>query len=310
MGFYCPDPETILPCPAGRYCPYKTSEPSIECKNCKEGATELTQDSYGYIVLGMVGLVVIIYIVFTLLERHNESLAHKIHELEKRMLKRAHSSRRFTTGNFQSQQKQMLEKLRPKLELIGRRLSKLEETGVSGDAIGSSSKHGDAIGSFSRHEKRPLHHGIEIVGDVIKFDARRVFDILDADCSGDVTFNELNVILGLNDLELKEFIRRMNEMAGSESNNSLLVTRPVFVKYFLQVLTETTNLTISFEEAEALFDEMAEDAKDGWKSHIWVNEVNMSRFYSSSMSEFLSDSQIYDLIKVRTTKLNHRHNTS
>jgi hypothetical protein len=253
----------------------------------------------------MAMLLVVIYIGFTLLERHNKGLAHKIHELEKRMLKKAHSNRRFTTGNFQTQQKQMLEKLRPKIELISRRLSKFEESAMLGEPLRSSSRHGgDAIGSSSKHGKRTTQMGIDIVGDSIKFDARRVFDILDTDCSGEVTYNQLNVILGLNDLELKEFIRRLNEMAGSESNNSLFVTRPVFVKYFLQVLTETTNLTISFEEAEALFDEMAEDTKDGWKSQIWVNEVNMSKFYSSSMSEFLSDSQIYDLIKVSTTNLN------
>jgi hypothetical protein len=290
QGSYCPDPETMRPCPAGRFCPYKTAVPAIECKKCKVGATEMTQDPYGYIVLGIAMLFVVVYIGFTLLERHNNGLAHKLHELEKRMLKTANSNRRFTTGNFQSQQKQMLEKLRPKLELISRRLSKLEEMSI----------FGDSLGSFSRHGKKLSHNGVEIDGDAIKFDARRVFDILDTDSSGDVTYKELNAILGLNDLELKDFIRRMNEMAGTESNNSSLVTRPVFVKYFLQVLTETSNLTISFEEAEALFDEMAEDAKDGWKSQIWVNEVNMNRFYSSSMSEFLSDSQIFDLIKVRT----------
>ena len=123
----------------------------------------------------------------------------------------------------------------------------------------------------------------------MEFDARHVFDTLDADESREVSFEELNRILGFNELELSEFVRRMNELAG----NSLeleSVTRPVFVKYFLQVLQDTSNLTVSFEEAEDLFLEMSE-GKD---------EVHMSKFYISSMSEFLSDIQILDLIKVRS----------
>lgn len=281
VGSYCPDPETLLPCPAGFYCPYKTSHPAIECQKCDEGATTLTQDPYGWIVLGIVISFVVLYIGFTLLQQHNNGLAHRLQELEKRVLASAHSNIRFSSLYYQSQKKNMLEKLRPKLELVSRRLFKLEEMNSANDSVGSATRHGRKT------------NGVEIGGEVIKFDARRVFDLLDADASGDVTFKELNVILGLNDLELKEFIRRMNEMAGSQSNNTS-VTRPVFVKYFLQVLTETTHLTISFEEAEALFDEMAGGAKDKP-----ANEINMNKFYASSMSEFLSESQIFDLIKVR-----------
>jgi len=86
-------------------------------------------------------------------------------------------------------------------------------------------------------------------------------------------------------------------MPDSSSNNATAsamhnthVTRPVFAKYFLQVLTETSNLTISYEESNAMFDELA----CGNKS---LNEINMNNFYTSSMSEFLSDSQILQLIK-------------
>jgi Ca2+-binding EF-hand superfamily protein len=186
---------------------------------------------------------------------------------------------------YSHEQKQILEKLRPKLELISRRLSRLEKN----RSFGSPPKYGGSTASSSKTKA----NGLEFVGHDIKFDARRVFDILDSDASGDVSFEELNVILGLNEVELKEFIRRMNEMSGS-STNSDSVTRPVFVKYFLQVLLETSKLTISFEEAEALFDEMAGSTEDKP-----VDEINMNKFYTSSMSDFLSDSQIFELIRVR-----------
>jgi Ca2+-binding EF-hand superfamily protein len=119
-----------------------------------------------------------------------------------------------------------------------------------------------------------------------------VFDALDVDSSGHVSFEELNVILALNDLELSEFVRRMNELAGYKKHRES-ATRPVFVKYFLQLLKETSNLTVSFKEAEELFDEMADNGK------VKLDEVHMSNFYNSSMSDFLSDIQICDLIKVR-----------
>jgi Ca2+-binding EF-hand superfamily protein len=124
----------------------------------------------------------------------------------------------------------------------------------------------------------------------LEFDARRVFDVLDADASGDVTYEELNVILGLNELELAEFVRSMNKLAGDKNPCLVSIARPVFVKYFLQVLEYTNNLTVTFKEAKSFFEEMAGPGKD---------EMHMTKFYSSTMSNSLSDVQILVLIKVR-----------
>jgi hypothetical protein len=385
-GMYCPDPQTMLPCPAGFYCPFKTSVPTIRCRKCAEGAIELTQDAYGYVILSIILFFIFIYIAWGLLQRYNKRLADRIQYFEKRIIASKFNGKTRKAQNME--QKQMLEKLRPKLELIARRLSRLEKSNPTSkrkeppspgllrrnhnaatrgharkNSWGSSSGHtrknswgssstgqiakghvrknswgssstvpvkkgharknsggssstdpvkkgharkNSGGSSSSGHVRRnswgasPAHvrthsnsgNGLEFIGEDIRFDARRVFDILDVDCSGDVTFEELNVILGFNEAEMKEFIRRMNEMAGTTSNNDS-VTRPVFVKYFLQALLETSNLTISYEEAEALFDEMA-----GGTSDKPVKEINMQKFYSSSMSDFLSDTQIYELIRV------------
>ena len=75
---------------------------------------------------------------------------------------------------------------------------------------------------------------------------------------GEMSYPELNKILALNDLELGEFKRRMNELAGYDASKDT-VSRTKFCKYFLQVLKETSNLTVSYEEAGMLFDEMASD---------------------------------------------------
>lgn len=272
-GSYCPDPETMFPCPAGYYCPYKTQYPTIDCPQCKEGATQRTQDMYGYIVLAIIVALVVVYIGWGLLQRYNTKLADRVHDLEKRF--NVKKIQQKGIKNQEQQQKQVLEKLRPKLELIGLRLAKKE--------------------GVKRHDSRSS--GIEFHGEDIKFDAKRLFDVLDADGSGDVTFDELNIILGLSEVELQEFIRRMNEMADMADNAS--VTRPVFAKYFLQALTDSSNLSISYEEAESIFDEMASIAGGGDKK---LNEIDMKKFYTSSMSDFLSDSEIFELIKVRYIK--------
>jgi hypothetical protein len=232
-GSYCPNPETILPCPAGYYCPFKTQEPSIRCRRCPEESLELVKDLYGWIVLCVIAVLAAAYIGWGLLNQYNKRLSEHISKLEKRVLNRmSHLSNRISSGSstHRDQEKRDLEKLRPKLEVINFRLAKIEE---------------DQSSSSVKVKRGEIH-----------FDALQLFDVLDADGSGDLTFDELNAILGLNEVELREFVRRMNEMADSESTRAS-VTRPVFAKYFLQALTDISNLTISYEEAEAMFDELA-----------------------------------------------------
>mmetsp|Transcript_17412 Transcript_17412/g.40037 ORF Transcript_17412/g.40037 Transcript_17412/m.40037 type:complete len:1463 (+) Transcript_17412:134-4522(+) len=282
-GSYCPNPETKLPCPAGFYCPYKTQTPFIRCERCKEGALELEQDTYGWIVLLMIAIMVVIYIAWGLLNRYNKRVADHVGELEKRINYRL-------IGRISSKRENELnlEHLRPKLELIGYRLAKLEEShSLAAEGRASGSSKGSA--SFK---------GLDFDGKKIKFDAIRVFDVLDSDGSGDLTFDELNVILGLSKKELNEFIRRMNELATGAPSGKVSVTRPVFAKYFLQALTDTGRMTVSYEEAEMVFNEMT-------KGNTSLKQVQMTEFYSSSMSEFLSDSQILKLIKdFKAVKMN------
>ncbi len=268
-GSYCPDPETILPCPEGYYCPFKTQEPTILCERCKEGSLHLEQDTYGWIVLIIIAVLSAAYIGWTVLNRYNKRLAEHVISLERRV------QSRITGGSLRisHHRKRDLEKLRPKLELISYRLAKMEN---------------DQKSPSSRSIRTSVSTGLKVDSNQIQFDAIKLFDVLDADRSGDLTFDELNLILGLSELEMEEFIRRMNEVAGS-SVTKLSVTRPVFAKYFLQVLTDTVNLHVSYEEAEAMFDELAGGVKS-------MNEIHLNDFYASSVSNFLSDIQILQLI--------------
>ena len=269
-GSYCPNPETMLLCPAGYYCPFKTQHPTIRCRRCQEGSLQLEFDLYGWIVLIIIAALSVAYIGWTISNRYNKRLANHINDLERRVQKRITGASQRVTMH----KKRELEKLRPKFELISYRLAKMENNQPSRRSIDSR----ESVSS----------KGLKVESDQIEFDANRLFDVLDTDSSDDLTYDQLNAILGLSGLELQEFVRRMNEMAGL-SESMLSVTRQVFAKYFLQVLTETCNFNISYEEAEAMFDELT----DGVES---LNEVHFNSFYASSMSDFLSDRQIFQLI--------------
>jgi polyhydroxyalkanoate synthesis regulator phasin len=300
VGMYCPTPEEKFPCPAGFFCPHKTETPDIICHQCGEGATKLERDNFGYIALTILAAMAVVYFVYNVIKRCNKDFINRLHDLEQRVSfnrLQGYEHRSIDLKNNRSgsllemmskkKKQQELKKIRHKVELINRRLAALEERGALHKSARTFGAIYNSFGASKSHHSGDLDSGRET-----KFDARRVFDVLDVDSSGHVSFEEFNVILGLNDLELSEFVRRMNELAGYKKHRES-VTRPVFVKYFLQVLKETSNLTVSLEEAEEIFDEMVDNGR------VKLDEVHMSNFYKSSMSDFLSDIQICDLIKVR-----------
>jgi hypothetical protein len=256
QGSYCPTPEEKIPCPAGFFCPHKTAKPELVCKSCGEAATEIVRDPYGYAIISLFFLLCIVAIACVIIRRYNKELITHLYELQQRQ---TDSVKLFI--NRQKRQ-QRVERIAPKLDLISRRLE------------ATAAKEGSGTLSSS------------------KFDARRLFDALNTDGDDVVSFSELNVILELKGVELQEFVRRMNELAGvSEEMKS--VTRSVFVRYFLQVLEETSYITCSAEEAGVLFDEMADNNQKK------MAEIPLNKFFDSSMTNFLSDGQINELIKVK-----------
>ena len=86
----------------------------------------------------------------------------------------------------------------------------------------------------------------------------------------------------------------MNELEG-KSEDDKSVGRKTFCTYFLQVLQDTSYLKISDEEAADLYEEIAQqDSFDGG-----TERLTPEKFYTSSLSRFLSDAQIHELMKVR-----------
>lgn len=259
IGHYCPDPETQIICPAEKFCPYKAAEPWLDCLECGEGATEQSRDLVVVILLALFMLInLIIVVVIRCLTKKTDEAA-KLQSLASRL-----TSSRTPLPSLLRRKKQDLEKMRPKLEIISNRLEK---------ATASSNRSLTLIGKDDR----------------LTFDAQRLFDAIDMDKNGDLEYDELNVILGFDEVELKHFFDKMQNLAGMDTSETS-VTKAIFCKHFLEALDDTLHLKVTPQEAGELYDEI-----------IKANEVEVLKgkmLYASSVSRILSDFQIFQLIKV------------
>jgi hypothetical protein len=106
-------------------------------------------------------------------------------------------------------------------------------------------------------------------------------------CCGFLIFTE--VASRLDRVQLIEFVRRMNNLEGVSPSCSV-VSRRIFLRHFVNVLAESCNFRPTEDEAEDLFDEIA---KQGTNKY---GHVEPDKFYTSSLSNFLSDTQINNLL--------------
>jgi Ca2+-binding EF-hand superfamily protein len=225
------------------------------------------------------------YILYRVVMRYNKDRYAHFMELANR---RINSMRVESLGLSQAynnygpgKRQEQLKRIKPQLDLIAGRLrvvanqDKLDCTGSNDTNHSTSSKKNEPV---RVHPDGP-----------ITFDAKRLFDELDADGDGNLSYTELNAILELNGLQLTEFVRRMNDL-GCVSANCGVVSRRVFLRHFVNVLAETSNFGPTKEEAQQLFDEIA---KQGTNKH---GDIEPAKFYTSSLSSFLSHTQINDLI--------------
>jgi ABC-type multidrug transport system ATPase subunit len=292
VGKYCPTPELVFECPEGKFCPHKTAEPTIDCNQCSVGSVQLERARYGYTLMIVLFVIVFCLFVWRVMKAANKKRYDEFVELANRRV----SSIRLET--YRSQRRNKLEKIKPRLDLIAARLRSSQEIfqaelsrepPVSGSASGSTSLPFTTSKSKSAVE---LH-----MDGTITFDARRLFDKVDTNGDGVLSYKELNLILELDTVALQEFVRRMNEGAGV-SADCKYISRRVFVWHFVDVLAEASNFGPTAAEAAQLFDEIAERGinRNG--------EIEPETFYTSSLSRFLTDSQIHNLlVRLRSRQL-------
>jgi Ca2+-binding EF-hand superfamily protein len=278
LGSYCPTPEAILPCPAGSYCPHKSDQPWITCSRCEEGSLELKRDAFGYVFFSFV--VVVLLLTSCVLKRREYQ--SKVFAKQLELLARQADS--LNVSKRRNVRQEQLERLKPKLDILARRLERRRPPRMARSPASQSTTHSTI------------------------FDTRKLYDLLDNDGNGKISYQELNAVLELNQHELQNFVRRMRELGQMDDdtinndesedyyynhhrNQEDTVSRAVFVKHFIQVLDETSQLSVTPQEAAALWDQM--EADNGSKGY-----VDESMLYTSPIATFLDDRQIYVLIKV------------
>jgi Ca2+-binding EF-hand superfamily protein len=250
------------------------------------------------------------YILYRVVMRYNKDRYAHFMELANR---RINSMRVESLGLSQAynnygpgKRQEQLKRIKPQLDLIAGRLrvvalaknqDKLSSTGSNSNTDTTSTNHSTSSSSSKKNRE-----SVRVQSEgAITFDAKRVFDELDADGNGNLSYTELNAILELNGVQLTEFVRRMNDL-GCVSANCTVVSRRVFCRHFVNVLAETSNFGPTKEEAQQLFDEIA---KQGTNKY---GDVEPAKFYTSSLSTFLSDPQINDLL-VRLRSRQHDRST-
>jgi hypothetical protein len=260
---------------------FQTSTPQIQCSECPEEALEFERAGYGYAVVALLFFFPLIYILVRVIKRYNKDrLAHFVELASRRM----DSMRAKSIGRKKQEQ---LKNIKPQLDLIAGRLKVLANE--QHDQLERKESAGEAKASNSIVRKK-LKESVQVHTDGgITFDASLLFDELDTSRDGILSYTELNQILELDPVQLTEFVRRMNEREGVPPNSSV-VSRRTFVRHFVTVLVESSNFRPSKEEAEDLFDEIAKQGTNRYGA------VEPEKFYTSSLSTFLSDTQINNLL--------------
>lgn len=265
-GFYCPNSTTILPCPRGYFCPHKTAFPDIKCHHCPEAMQTLERQSEGYIIFGLLFGVLVVMVAYIMFKQYNAKAYAHLKELRGRNYDRV-------VGKIQSGKRQeKLKRLEPKLQIIENRLKRSSgkykaDNRISVKALSTQTQDGR-----------------------IKFNARRLFNMMDTDGDGELSIEEINHALELNPLQLREFCRRMNQAAKLPPEN-VTISKDVFIKYFLAVLEQISHFQPSATEADALFDDIMEQYfsdEDG---------IVHESLFSSALADFLDENQIHNLIK-------------
>lgn len=247
---------------------------SYACKSCPEGSLELVPESLGfYLIYAGLGLFVI-YAINVLLVRHRSEQAFKLSMIESRSLD--------PFKKFQREKR--MRRIRPTLETLA---TKMQENGIG------TKKVMENILAIPDTDDPQFHSQA----------LRALFNALDDDDSGTLSYNEFNTLLGMNKVQLQQFVGGMNKRAGLEYESKVL-TRAVFVKNFLPVLEECSHFAPTEEDAVALFDEMAKYEQEN-KDKSYENEndngeaveIRFETFREKDFFNFLSQQQTNDLMK-------------
>mmetsp|Transcript_6704 Transcript_6704/g.9802 ORF Transcript_6704/g.9802 Transcript_6704/m.9802 type:complete len:530 (-) Transcript_6704:13-1602(-) len=276
-GSYCPNATTMVNCSAGYYCPYKSLvEDEFKCDGCGEAATEIKRSNATVVFYIIAPIVLFVFVIYRTFKRWRKE--------ENKEASRLKADRESYNRARRDSLEQKLKNIEPKLREIQVKIESLIEEdpelvkrSASAEIFDSSqSSFNEDIHSRSLQEQSSLN-------------AASLFDFLDADGSNDLTYAELNTVLGLNEYKLQAFVKVMNSLGGHpESDTS--VTKECFVEHFLTTLELSDNFGPTVDQTVALYDEICALSPGDTTFHI-------EDFYNSRLQDFLDDIQINDMLK-------------
>lgn len=129
-------------------------------------------------------------------------------------------------------------------------------------------------------------------GEVIGFNHDTLFDAIDSNGDGSISYEELDKAMALTGDQLKIFIQKMNRASGSPENCTT-VSRECFIKYFFETISAASNFNPSPADAELIFESVEESA----------TSITLNQLHFSSLASFLSEKQIATLIKILRSAL-------
>jgi Ca2+-binding EF-hand superfamily protein len=232
--------------------------PEILCPKCLEGATTLTRDRTGFIALFIASGIILLLVLWVHFKRRNQLFLVQLLDMQELSTVSV-----VNAINYRSRKKQ-LQALKPKLAVIETRVKKGKN--IDANIISTDT----------------------VAGDIV-FDAKKMFNLLDTNGDGTLSYQELNEVLQLKPVALREFANRMNK-EGQEPAGTTTISRRVFVKFFLSALEASSHFEPTPQEAAQLYDEIA--------AHTVTVDGNipLNNFYYSVLTDFLTDTEIHDLL--------------
>jgi len=230
QGNYCnaTNMTQSLPCPEGFFCPLKTSDPTIICKGCNKGATSLMSnvfvDEVLYTLSSLFGLGFVVCCINLFMSRKSKikiKKGRRIKQHERRLSGASKASDGSDADTYLYEDRRIAHLL----DLIQSRVDNMTIRNVD-------------CGTFDLHAD---------------FACENLFDQLDMDCNGILSFNELNIILQLSETQIKYFVREMNKEAGVESNTKT-VSKQTFVNHFYECISNASYFDPTAQEAAEIFD--------------------------------------------------------
>jgi len=245
----------------------QTQVPEIVVQQSPEGATSLQRETYGYIGLAVALGVILCFMAWIVFKSRNQEAAARLADFQDLTLGVV------TDAMTYRKQQDKLQQLKPKLKYIEKKLLKA-----------AGSKRQSLALNTDDHGR-------------IQFNARKLFDAMDENGDGELSFKELNRIMKLKPAAMKQFMHKMNQ-AGHAPAGTDSVSRAIFIRHFLTALEASSHFEPTQDEAAALFDEIAEGCKATTTSRKKGDiQIPHEAFFSSPLANFLNESEINELLK-------------